>query len=329
MNTLKRTLALIVVASVTGCGGGGSGSQTPVTPVVKATSNAVTRTPDAKAVITLKFPAHVAKAHAAVTSSKQRKPAYINPDSGNSLVFTYQGQTIDDPSTGYGYFSLGTQDPTTGTSTLTVPLMSGFYDDGALTVTEYDTANGTGDVLAYGYNAAYTDSGGNYNSGTFTINPGDTVSPIITMTMNIAAIAMTTDPVHGAGAVLLTSNSSPPSHLCAYTGNVLYVFPADASGTFVVPGATPGAGYLGADPNNNIPGVPPVQINPQQPYGSPGATLNLSILGAGYVLNAPDPYSYDSVSFYVYTLLGNLNPAPPFSYNYTTTGYLNVGPDYC
>jgi hypothetical protein len=327
MSTLQRTLALIAVATITGCGGG-SGSQTPVTPVVKATSAAVTRTPDAKATITLKFPAHVAKARPAATKAgAARKPAYINPN-GASLVITYQGTPIDDPATGYAYFSLGTQDLTTGTSTVTVPLASGYYAPGDLAISEYDGA-GTGNALAYGYNASYSDANGNYHDGSFTLDVGGTISPVITLAMNVAAIAITTDPVSGSDAQLVSIDYTNPTQKCGHTGDVFYFFPADLSSTIVLPGAPTGSGYNGGDTSNAIPGVPLVSLASQYSFQSPITSLNQSILGVGYVLNAPNVYGIDQVVLTVNNAIHNSYPYPPFTYSSQNSAYFNVGQDYC
>ena len=324
-----RALALAAIILVSACGGGGSGAPaTSLTPAVHATPSPGAA--NATATITLKFPAHVKKATAAKTSSAtNRKPAYINPN-GGSLVVSVNGTALYDPNNlTNAYFSLGTQDLTTGTSTIEVSIASGTYQTGSIAITEYDQNNGTGNVLAYGFNNSYTDSNGNYQSGILTIVPGGTISPVITMAMNVGGIAITTDPVNGSDAQILSSSGQ--TNLCASAGQVYYFFPADLSNTIVLPGQSPAGGYTGGDDSNGLPGVPTVTLSYQYSNnGPPQASLAQSILGGGvYVLNAASGSETAYASFQVQNPMNGLSPAPPFSYNAYPVGNLDVGPGNC
>jgi hypothetical protein len=324
---LATAAALSLTLAACGGGGGASSSSKSVLPV--ATSTAPARTPDAKATLTLKFPAHTARVRVAgATAAMKRSPAYINPN-GASLVVTAFGQTLLDSTNGNAiYFSLGTQDPTTGISTVNIPLLSGNYNTGDLTITEYD-GNGGGDVLAYGYNASYTDGNGNFNNGTFTLAPGGSASPVLTMVMNAAGIALTSDPVAGSDAIALAANA-PGANTCGsnfHNGVTLYAFAIDASGTMVLPGQTPGAGLTGQDPNSSFPGVNAATLSNQFP-DSGNTHLTSTIFGPGVLqLNDPTGNGQMQATFNTQNPLSQIsNPFFPPS---NITGWVELGGGWC
>jgi hypothetical protein len=287
MNTLKRALALAALASITACGGSGAKSQSPLP---GASAAAIAHNPDASGTLTLKFPAHVATAQRTVSAGK-RAPAYINPF-GGSLVITALNQTLADPANGNLYFGLGTQNPGTGTSTLTIPLLSGTYNPGDLSVREFDGATGNGNLLASGSNQQYTDASGIVQSGGFVLGPGGTAAPVITMVMNVAGIALTGDPVAGNNSVVLSPDSINPTPVGCFPQGPYYVFPVDGAGTFVLPGQP--SGFTGGDTNNLSPGVPTVQLIGSTSLGGPGSTLVPTILGGSYMINGTGTQSVEA-----------------------------------
>lgn len=331
MSTLRRGLALSVLAVLTACGGGGSGSNPVVTtPATTGSSGAASAASSgaATAKLTLRFPSHVAKAKI-TTAAQKRKPGYINPN-GGSLVITIGGNTVLDPVLQNPYFSLGTQDLSTGTSTITVPLTPGFYPTGNLLVTEYDGNSGCCTPLAYGYNAAYTDINGNYQDGSFSLGSGGTAAPVVTMAMNTTGIAFTSDPVNGSDAVVLSTNGGAPTNFngCWNSGTVFYAFPTDANGTFVLPSSS--AGYTGGDPNSYFPGVPTVTLANQYDYATGQQQVKfLPGVIAGSFKYVDPQVLYQNVfgTFQVNNPISNVSP--PFGYNYYIYGYVVVGDSSC
>jgi hypothetical protein len=323
MSTLRNALAIITLAGLAACGSGGSKSPLPTTAPA-----AITRVPDAHGTVTLKFPAHVAKASVAA-KGKLRAPAYINPG-GVSLVVTAFGQTLHDPEhPANAYFSLGTQDLTTGTSTITVPLLSGEYDDGDLTVTEYDGL-GTGNILAYGFNASYTDANGNAQDGVFFLAAGANAAPVLTMNMNATRIAITTDPVAGSNAELISTNTGSPTTIgfCLEPGTPVFAFAADPSATFVLPGQSTGSGFTGADPNNSFPGIAVPFLAAQSSDGTPLTIMSPTLTG-GYSMSSPLGNSFNdlTVTFQVNNPAGQFNN--PFNFLSTVTGTVNFNNGNC
>jgi hypothetical protein len=317
MKNLRRVLALAALAAVTACGGGGTNSA--VTPT---TTKAAARTPDAKGTVTLIFPAHVAKATSgAHLANAKRSPAYINP-SGGSLVITAFSNTLFDPANpGNGYFSLGAPNPD-GSSTITVPLLSGTYQPGDLTVTEYDGLGG-GNELAQGYNAQYTDTNGIVQSGQFTLLPGGTAAPVLTMRMNVGQIVVTTDPVSGSDAQPLSQNFAAPTPFggtCFSTNTNLYAFAADPSATYVLPGTL--SGYTGGDASNQFPGIPTVSLTGEvtNPGGGQQMQLRATALG-GNVNQLYDP------TFFTGTVEATLQVSNPLGGS--VNGYVSISTVGC
>jgi hypothetical protein len=328
MITLRRCAALVALTGLAACGGGGGGSSTTHALPAALVTAAPSRTADAGATLTLRFPAKVAKAKFASTTAAtaKRGPQYINPN-GGSLVITVLGQTMYDPANpGKAYFSLGTANPD-GSSILTISLLSGNYNPGDLTVTEYDGSNGTGNVLAYGYNGPYTDGYGNAQSGAFSLAVAGSAAPVVTMVMNATNIALTTDPVNGSDGVVLNTSSSSPTNFgsCVSTPTTVYAFAADPSGTFVLE-----AGYTGGDPNRGqlFPGVPSVtRVSESTSPSGGGLTLQPTAFGGvfNFLLAQPGYYGVLSTTFYVLNPLWNLNN----SYSNSTTAYATLGNNGC
>lgn len=335
MKTLRRALALAALAALTACGGSG-GTTTPIG-MTPGTTLPAARTPDARGTLTLRFPAHIAKAQAAAQTARNgRAPAYINPTAADTLVIKALGTAIVDPSNpGNSYFSLseGTAHAD-GSRTLTVPLVSGNYNPGDLTVTEYDGL-GSGNALAYGYNSQYTDVNGAVQNGAFTLTAGGIATPVITMAMNVGWIVVTTDPVAGSDATLLSQSSGSPSPFgpaCFGSTTNLYVFAADLSSAFVLPGIT--SGYTGGDGANAFPGVPNVSLQSQftNPTGGEQIQLRPTIIG-GNVYRVYNPTGFlgtQEVTFQVNNPLGNVGyPYPPFGYTYSINGYVTISEAGC
>jgi hypothetical protein len=331
MKNMRRALALTALASMTACGGG-SGTQAPLP---GATASAPARTPDAKGTVTLRFPAHVAKAKlgSQTASTKSRNPAYINPTGTNTLVVTEFNNTITDPSTGNSYFALSEGVTNAdGSTSLTIPLLSGTYNQGQIAISEYD---GGGNPLAYGYNAQYTDINGNVQSGAFTLSPGGTAAPVITLVMNAEQIAFTTDPVSGSDAVILSQNSGAPTHFggaghCWSAGaNTFYVFPADLSATFVLPGTA--SGFTGGDQSSSFPGVPSVSLTSQfTDNGGGRQVLLVPTIPGGNSYQVSDPSNFFSnleATFLVQNPLVQIGA--PFGYNSSVSGYVDLGDASC
>jgi hypothetical protein len=259
MINLRWLLVPAVLAVLSACGGGGSPSAAP--PVSTAPQSSGQK---GSAQVTLRFPANFAIAKSAKStqsksaSATRQKPAYINPSIGYTLTVKINNQTVDDPSTGFTYFTINATNAD-GSTNVTVPITSNggtTYQDGALCFSEWDGSNGTGNLVATGCNEAYTDSNGNYQQGTFTIAPATTTAIVLTMQMNATQIAITTDPISGSDA---TTNTSQP--FCVSSGTLVYAFAADPSAGYVYPGTA--AGYGGGDPANYYPGIPVVSLATQ------------------------------------------------------------------
>jgi hypothetical protein len=270
MSTLRRAAALLAISGLAACGGGGSSTTSPI---VKASQAPLAL--NAKANITLKLPTHFAIAkNAKKPASVRRGPAYINP-SGSQFVVSLDNQIISDPSTGFAYFSLGSAGPD-GSSTLTVPITSGFHGNGDLVITEYDSNS---DELASGSNQSYTDSNGNFQDGTFNVSPGGGINLVLTMNMNNQYVVLTTDPVSGSDATAITNFNQ-----CfgVNPGSTVYAFSADQSSGYVLPGSP--AGYGGGDLNNGAyPGIPPVSIQQQFTENTFGSTSKLTAAPFGWL----------------------------------------------
>jgi hypothetical protein len=276
MIDLRWLLVPAMFAALSACGGGGSPSATP--PVSNAPQSSG---PKGAAQVTLRFPPTFAIAKSAKSTqsksaaSTRRGPAYINPTIGYTLTVSINGQTIEDPSTGFTYFTINATNPD-GSANITVPISSNggtAYPTGALCFTEWDGSNGTGNLVASGCNQAYTDSNGNPQPGTFTITPGTTTAIVLTMLMNATQIAITTDPIAGSDA---TTNSA--GVFCTVPGVVVYAFAADPSAGYVLPGAS--AGY---------PGIPTVSLSSQSTdilNNSPPNTGKLSAAGLGWIFES-------------------------------------------
>lgn len=306
MPTLHRALVLAMVSALTACGGG-SGSTGSLTPSATTSST----TPDASATLTLVFPTNVAHAAPAGTTSSAalRKPAYIDPGTFSLVINIPGGITLHDPNNpANAYFGMGTQNLSTGTSTLTVPLPSNTYNPGDISVTEYNSTTGTGTVLA----------GGN-NTNTFTLSAGGTATPTITMVMNVAGIVLTTNPNTGTPNSGLLNQYSPMNYCGITSGTTVYAFPADASGTFVLPNQGTPPGYTGGNPANPIPGIPTVSLYSETAIGTP-PTFSPSILGSNIeTLVAPGGGDKITAEYQVLS---------PYSES-TIYGWVQLGPGVC
>lgn len=329
MRNLRRFLALAMLAALPACGGGGGSSAgSALAPAAPSAPKVPTRVADAKGTITLRFPAHVAVATSAKSaSSKKRSPAYINPTNTNLLFFTAFGSPIYDPANpANDFFTLseGTANPD-GSITLNVPLFSGTYNQNNLQVTEEDAG---GDDLSYGFNSSYTDANNNYQSGVFTLAPGGTAAPVLTMTMNATGIAITEDPVAGTGSQMLSQNSGSPTCYDANPGQTVYFYGTDPTNTFVVTGTS---GYTGGDQNNNSPGLPTVTLSSFSSIGGPPNSRLIQSNGLlnGYLFSSPGGFDV-LATVYLYNPVGQSGfPGPPyvpFGYPYQVNGYVEIGP---
>ena len=289
--SLSSIAAFAAALSLSACGGGGGGSATP------GAASLLTKTSpgEGDATVTLRYPARFihlssktlgASAKRTANAGSSRAPAYVNPTNGYQIVVTIHepvvGQvTINDPSTGHSYFTIGEPGSTSnadGSSTFSVPVPSGTYSTGQFSITEYDT---NADTLAAGNNSSYTDANGNYQDGSFTILPGSTSSIPITMQMNVRYIAVTTDIINGSDAAVLTSSLQP---FCVFGGHDIYAFPVDASGGALLP--TQPVGYGGGDSNNPYPGVPSVTLSSSNPVSYPSnSTLTALRGGVGWAVS--------------------------------------------
>jgi hypothetical protein len=267
MNTATRALGIIVASSLlAACGGGGSGT-TP-SPKPAPSSQSVANKANASASITIKFPAHVGHAvpgQVKGASAARRAPKYVNPNPAFVFVFYLNGNAITNPATGTPNFSTGAFAPD-GSATITVPLASGVYTPDSLGVAEMTSDELT--LISYGQNESYTDSTGSFQDGSFALASGGTASVQMTTAMNVGGVVMTTDPVSGSDAVVLSQNSGSPTCFNPPNGSRVYLFAADATGTFVL-GA---AGYGGGDGNNPYPGVPLATLLTQSTVAFPSTS---------------------------------------------------------
>lgn len=308
MHPSTRFLALVAVAALAACGGGSSTAPT-ITPVAKATAQAAAT---ATARITLKFPKK-AIAHKA-GASLARSPQYFSA-SGQSIVVMVNGSVVGDPNNAFvPYFTWGSLNGD-GTVTINVPIIPGSYASQSITFAEYSNADGTGNVLAYGYNGAYTDANGYYNDGSATVSAGSTANLVVTLAMNLNSLAITTDPVNGSDATVLDPNST--TTFCLPSGTLVYIVPTDASGAFVVPSQ---AGYTGGDQYQAIPGLPAITsyyINPGN-----GSTLrNAPFGGSAYIYQGSNAVY---AGFQATNPLASLYPQPPFGYTYQVQGQVGL-----
>ena len=310
MHSLTRLVTLVTVGALAACGGG-SGSTPSVTPVVKATAAAQAGA-TATAKVTIKFP-KTAQAHkkgAAIA----RKPTYVNPN-GQSIVVSVNGQAVGDPSNNNKlYFSLSNTN-TDGSVNISVPIVPGNYPDGSVVFTEYANADGTGAVLAFGYNAPYQDTTtGSSLDGAANISAGATASLLVTMAMNVANLAITSDPTGASGATLLDPSDPTASSYCTSSGNLLYIVPTDALGTYVVPGQS---GYLGADSSNGVPGLTQITLTNLDPQG--GTLVSAFSGGSAYVFGSRS-------SGYVNAYFSATNPLANIPYYYPSPTAFGVQP---
>ena len=188
--------------------------------------------------MTIAFPAgfHTAKAGTTTRSSTaaKRKPAYVNPTSGNHLDVFVDG--VDETS---GTTVTNSAD---GTQTLTLSIYS--TTSHQIVAVETDSGLSNGQVLAIGESDVPMSS----------FNPGDVVSIGLTMLMNAVGIGITGDPTMGSDAVYGTPTNSPISYidqgLCYTpgTGFNLYLYGADPQGGYSNTGfvSNPGAGLPSA-----------------------------------------------------------------------------------
>lgn len=316
MNTAGRALGIVVATALLAACGGGGGSTTPV-PNPAPSALSVAKKADAKGTITFRYPAHVGHAkpgHAKGAAASSRAPQYINPNTGYVFVFSYYGTPITDPSTGYGYFTTGAFNAD-GSATVTVPLWSGYYSPDSLSVAEY-TDSSLGTLVAYGQNESYTDpTTGAYADGSLNVSAGGVANLQITMAMNVGSIVITSDPVNAIDATIL----SPSSYTCFLASNNsnVYLFAADASGTFVI-GTS---GYGGGDVNNPYPGVPLVSLPSQFPLNVGSGSKLTATAPAGYrvIINGDDVEAAFSVT----------NPlalvSSPFGVPNQVLGYADIG----
>jgi hypothetical protein len=223
-----RHLHAVVVWSVVfvlaGCGGGGGAS--PGIPHLPG--SATQAKTDATGTLTVKYPAGF---YVVRGSSKSRNPAYVNPTVGDYLHVFVDNNEI-------GTSPIAVNPTPDGTQVLTVPFFSA--NSNVVFVTENDAPSG-GNVLAQG------------TSGSNSVTVGGTPAVTLTLNMNATRVGLTTDPVAGSDAIVL-SQSGNPSPLCLpdpnigfpfapFTANV-FPFGADPSLGFVIPGTASGFGGI-------------------------------------------------------------------------------------
>ena len=310
-SAVRAGLATVVIATMAACGGGS-------TPSGPSTQQVVAPAANARATLTLKFPPHFAHASRGSTSSDRsaagsRRPSYINPTVGYTLVIQNSGTAIMDPANPTNaYFTLGTPNAD-GTSTLTVPFSSGTYAAGTIQITEYDGL-GTGNVLAFGSNQPYTNPDNSYNNGSLTVAPGGSAQLTVTMVMNATQVAITADPTTGTNSFALSGSSY--TNYCALYGSTIFAFAADPSSGFVIPGTA--SGYAGGDGYNPYPGVPAVTLSQQSSSGN-GTSRLVSTPPLGYSMQFDANNDPISATFFLVNPLaqiGNPYNPPPYIYGY-------------
>lgn len=298
MSTLRRALALIALAGLSACGGGGSG---PATPPVAGGTKAAGQVADATAQITFKFPTTfaIAKRRGAAssrTASTRRSPSYINPTGGDNIQVLINGTLVINPATSNNNFGLGTQNPD-GSSTISVPISSGTYGAGSIQIDEYD---GQGTLVAQGSNGPYQNQNGTENNGVLTVTPGSLNGLVVIMNMNAQYIILTTDPISGSDATAITSFEQC---FAATPSAPIYAFAGDDDLGYVLPGTT--SGYGGGDPfTSAYPGIPPVTLE-EQSVTTIGGTSELAALAFGWKFLYDGTYGINAQFTFTNPLFGN------------------------
>lgn len=289
MITVRHILALTALAALAACGGGSS----PTTPAASTVPQTAAKA-NASLQVTLTLPAHYAVAKNASSVAKragaaaQRSPSYINPTEGDYLTVNVGGTPVLNPATGTTNFGLGTTN-SDGSSTITVPISSGTYGYDTIVISEY---NSWSDLIAQGYNEQYQNPDGSYNSGTLTVTPGSSNTLELIMNMNAQYIVLTTDPVAGDDATVITSFEQC---FAVAAGQNVYAFAADDQSGYVLPGSV--SGYGGGDPfTYAYPGVPPVTLQEQSPTNV-GSTSKLAGLPLGWQFEFDGTYGINAQFF--------------------------------
>lgn len=296
---MHRALALAAsLAVLAGCGGGGS-KPAPL-PAMSSPSPSAGALGTAK--LTLHMPANFHHAAFPVTTKKitykgktryvtvastRRSPKYINPGTGN-LIHVYgtpsgQDSTIEyTPGSGIALPSNASAD---GSQTISVGLPAQQYN--YIEIQEKDPTNSNELAAGYVYGTV--------------IAAGQPTSLQITMDMNAQYIALTTDPVNGADASVLSN-----SNFCVYTNQTkFYAFAADSTGGFVLPGSPAGGAF---DDNNQGPAIPTPTLDGQYAFlvSTPLGMLT-TFPGSGSSVNATFTETNPDLggTTYAYTTIGN------------------------
>jgi hypothetical protein len=205
----KATSALtLCVLLLAGCGQG-SGTVAPLSG--SGSSSSAT----ANATLTIVFPTNFRHLGAPGTASAHRTPAYVNPSSGNTI------SVYGVPTTGSIFTLTNTVavNAAAGATSQTIAIQLPAISYIEVVVQE---KNATGTVLAQG------------STPSPNIMAGGTIALSVTMDMVAAGIAMTTDPVNGADAVLLSNSSGSPTPICAKNAGQVYTYPVDASQGYLI-----------------------------------------------------------------------------------------------
>ena len=147
----KRSAACLTLALLTlvaGCGGGGKGSA-PILPAAPAPTASAGTAGKSKATFTVVVP------KAATTTLGAKRPAYVSPATQSMTVSITAGSTaVLSQTVGLTASSTGCSSSLASiTCTLTVSLNAGSY---TASISTYDGANGTGNVLSTAQNVSFT-----------------------------------------------------------------------------------------------------------------------------------------------------------------------------
>lgn len=266
-----------VAALFAGCGGSSAGVPHAATAAVAGPSNAT-------GTLTIKYPAGFHTAHTSLSSA--RKPAYVNPTNGDYIHIFVDNNEIG----GSPFAVAATPD---GTQTITVPFYSA--NANALSVTENDAPSG-GNVLATG------------STSNNPIAPGGTAAVTLTLNMNTTRIVMTSDPVAGSDALVLSQTGEPAPFCIPSTPTSLYTFGADPSLGYVLPGTPAGFGGIPIPNLANQSSAGTSRILPQQLSLLAELDGSMNPIFANFNVTSPATSTSSSGQAIVYIPAGNPIP---------------------
>lgn len=228
-------LCLPAAAALAACGGGRG---TPAVLPAQAAAEATARPAIAHGTLTIRFPAAFRQASGVVAAgapaprhlpaaiAARRRPAYVNPTSGNTIDIYVDGNYVDDLDGDTDGDSLTVQPTSDGTQTITVPIYQASCD---ISLVEHDWNY---DVVALGETSV-------------SVTPGQTLALSVTMLMNATGFAVGPN-ADGSDAVEMNGTGSYPAVGAAGVTTPVYIYPTDPSGGFVGPVPATGVGGLPA-----------------------------------------------------------------------------------